>query len=116
MEGEGFVVREKYYDKYYRVLVIEAGGDVVVSVDVYAPKWAFGGPERVCAGDACLLVKELEPPSDIGARRVVVIGSSVRGIEETISVKWVFGGPVGDELIDKVYEYSWRLVLEGSFK
>lgn len=112
----GFVVREKYYDNYYRVLVIEAGGEVVVSVDVYAPKWAFENPERVCAGEACLLVKELDPPSDIGARKVIVVGSSVRGVEETISVKWVFDGPVSDEVVDKVYEYSWRLALERSFK
>jgi len=111
--SESEVIKEYYFDDYYRVLVIESGSKYVISVDVYYADWKYGNYREVCIGEVCLLVKELAP-SEINVNfanveKVMVIGVRVGDKRETVNVKWIMGSKPGDDEIEGIYRHSWRI-------
>ena len=109
------LIEEHYLNDYYRVLVIRDNDKYIVSVDVYRAEWKYQDYFVNCINEVCLLFKEIEN-LDIsidlnGVEKIIVIGSRVKDKYETINVKWILNHKPSQTEVEKIYQYSWKIIL-----
>lgn len=118
-------VVEKWFHKYYRVLIVNIGDEKLVSVDVYVNKWPFNIDRKECVDGEkyCLLYKIIDDRDDIARFfgdlsskivRVEVTGVKARDRYETVNIRYVIRGELCDKEIEELFYKSWRLVGVGA--
>jgi hypothetical protein len=111
-------ITEYWFLDYYRVLVVELGGDEkLVSVDVYRRGWLYEDYEYECVSNNryCILYKDLEPIDKYSLPTASIEKITVTGIKaldqyEIVNVRWFIRGKLVYRDVENIFYWSWELI------